>query len=100
LRWHCIQLREKIDLADQSDHIGAMKSFNIGTLEAKTRLSELLEAVQQGSTFVITRHGKPIAQLRPIAETKPQRRAGFAKGLIAHISDDFEAPLKEFADYM
>jgi prevent-host-death family protein len=76
-----------------------MKSVNIGTLEAKTRLSELLQAVQQGSTFVITRNGKPIAQLTPLPP-KTQRRAGFAKGLVAHMSDDFNAPLKEFADYM
>lgn len=31
--------------------------------EAKTRLSELLTAVEQGEQVVITRHGQPVAKL-------------------------------------
>lgn len=37
----------------------------IGTFEAKTHLSELLERVADGESFVITRRGRPIAQLVP-----------------------------------
>jgi prevent-host-death family protein len=35
----------------------------VGTYEAKTRLSELIEKVEAGETVVITRHGKPVARL-------------------------------------
>jgi prevent-host-death family protein len=37
--------------------------IEVGTYEAKTRLSELLEKVEAGETVVITRHGKPVARL-------------------------------------
>lgn len=38
----------------------------IGSYEAKTRLSALLEEVSKGSSFTITRRGQPIATLSPI----------------------------------
>jgi len=38
----------------------------IGAYEAKTHLSELLDRVEGGERIVITRHGKPVAQLAPL----------------------------------
>ena len=38
--------------------------------EAKTKLLQLLDAVERGETFVITRHGRPIARLGPEAERR------------------------------
>jgi len=38
---------------------------DIGVYEAKTHLASLLTRVERGERFVITRHGKPIAQLVP-----------------------------------
>jgi prevent-host-death family protein len=35
----------------------------VAVYEAKTRLSELLAAVEQGERFVITRRGRPVAAL-------------------------------------
>jgi prevent-host-death family protein len=44
----------------------------VGSYEAETHLPALLERVARGETITITRHGKPIAQLVPVApETKP-----------------------------
>lgn len=40
----------------------------IGTLEAKNRLSQLLDQVLEGEEVVITRHGKPVAKLVAIAD--------------------------------
>ena len=37
----------------------------IGAFEAKTHLPRLLRRVQAGERFVITRHGRPIAELIP-----------------------------------
>lgn len=37
----------------------------IQATEAKTRLAELLLAVEHGGAITITRHGKPVAQLVP-----------------------------------
>lgn len=39
----------------------------IGAYEAKTHLPELLERVQRGERFVITKHGRPVAELLPYA---------------------------------
>jgi len=48
----------------------------VGAFEAKTHFSSLLEAVAQGEQIVITRHGKPIARLVPMASTRlPAREA-------------------------
>jgi len=40
----------------------------IGAYEAKTHLPKLLERVQKGERFIITRHGRPVAELTPIAD--------------------------------
>lgn len=42
----------------------------VGTVEAKAKLSTLLERVARGEHIVITRHGKPIARLMPIATAR------------------------------
>ena len=39
----------------------------IGAYEAKTHLPSLLERVEKGERFVITRHGRPVAELTPVA---------------------------------
>ncbi|MBL4774524.1 MAG: type II toxin-antitoxin system prevent-host-death family antitoxin [Mariprofundus sp.] len=38
----------------------------VSTCDAKTHLSALLRAVQQGQSFTITRRGKPVACLQPV----------------------------------
>lgn len=37
----------------------------IGAFEAKTHLPELLQRVEAGERFVITRHNRPVAELVP-----------------------------------
>ena len=39
----------------------------VGSYEAKTRLPELLKAVEKGETIVVTRHGKAVARIVPVA---------------------------------
>ncbi|MGH8647176.1 MAG: type II toxin-antitoxin system Phd/YefM family antitoxin [Gammaproteobacteria bacterium] len=39
----------------------------IGAYEAKTHLPRLLERVEKGERFIITRHGRPVAELVPVA---------------------------------
>ncbi|MDR0847739.1 MAG: type II toxin-antitoxin system prevent-host-death family antitoxin [Propionibacteriaceae bacterium] len=42
-----------------------MSTATVGTFEAKTHLSELLDRVGQGETIFITRRGRPVARLMP-----------------------------------
>ena len=39
----------------------------VGSFEAKTKLAELLDKVEAGETVTITRHGKAVAKLVPVA---------------------------------
>jgi prevent-host-death family protein len=39
----------------------------VGTFEAKTHLSALLERVERGEEITITKHGKAVARLVPVA---------------------------------
>ena len=43
----------------------------VGAFEAKTHLSELLKRVEKGERIVITRHGTPVAELRPFTGREP-----------------------------
>jgi prevent-host-death family protein len=42
----------------------------VSAYEAKTHLPRLLRAAEQGETVIITRHGKPVAQLGPVQDRR------------------------------
>lgn len=46
--------------------IGVLGVRKVGVAEAKAKLSDLLDAVEQGEDLVITRRGRPVAQVTPI----------------------------------
>jgi prevent-host-death family protein len=58
--------------------------------EAKIHLSRLLRRVESGEEIVISRRGKPVAKLVPVAPAR-RREMGFDRGLVM-IADDFDAP--------
>jgi len=51
--------------------------MDVSILEAKERLPELIEAVESGESVVITRDGKPIAQLAPPPQAPESRKVVF-----------------------
>lgn len=56
----------------------------VGAFEGKTHFSALLDDAARGETIIITKNGKPVAQLGPIAdqETFSQKMARIrARGL-------------------
>ena len=59
----------------------------VGAFDAKTHLAALLERVEKGETFLITRHGRPVAQLTPVERRDPDQ--------IARLIERFEAVAKE-----
>lgn len=76
--------------------------ITVNTHEAKTRLSELLQQVeQQHDTVVICRNGRPVAELIPWSKsTDPLRQHPLLKNVVLHedpvlpLSDD-EWPAEE-----
>jgi len=46
----------------------------VGAFEAKAHLAELLDRVERGESLTITRQGKPVAQLVPVAAMQKRSR--------------------------
>ena len=42
--------------------------IEVGAVQAKNKLSTLLDRVEQGEEIIITRHGRPVARLVPNTE--------------------------------
>ena len=51
----------------------------IAANEAKTQLGRLLERVARGEHLIITRHGKPVAQLIPVSADRQRARQAAAR---------------------
>lgn len=45
----------------------------VGAFQAKTQLSQLLDQVEKGEAVTITRHGRPVAVLAPVAPAGPRK---------------------------
>jgi prevent-host-death family protein len=65
----------------------------IGAFQAKTHLSDLLEKVGRGESFLITKRGKPIASLSPLASAKHEG----PQEVIARFRKKFDKSLKKFS---
>ena len=57
--------------------------MQVGTFEAKNRLSALLEMVAAGEEVTITRNGKPVARLVPVETRDLESARTAAEGLKA-----------------
>jgi len=51
-----------------------MLSQQVGSFEAKTHFAQLLERVEQGADFIITKRGKPVAKISPVEQEKKMTR--------------------------
>ena len=70
----------------------AMRQVNIH--EAKTTLSQLVEAVEAGERVVIARAGKPVVELVRLREAMPGIRLGGLRGRIPELLlDEVAQPL-------
>jgi prevent-host-death family protein len=65
----------------------------IGAFSAKTHLSDLLDQVAHGESFLITKRGKPMASLSPLTVAKRQG----PKDLIGDFRREFAKSLKKFS---
>jgi prevent-host-death family protein len=75
-----------------------MSTIRIGAFAAKTHFSELLEKARAGATIIVTKRGKPIAQIGPSEEESSSPVFGSERGRI-RFAADFEAPVADMADY-
>ncbi len=80
-------------------HLVCVKPQEIGIFEAKTHLSELIDKVEKGQTFVITRRGKKVAELRPHAGARRPLTRGCAANDDYWMAPDFDETPEDFDDY-
>jgi len=66
--------------------------MDVSIAEAKNRLTELIRAVEDGETVVITRHGKPVAQIAPPPAERRRVRLGGMKDRI-QLLPGWDAPV-------
>jgi prevent-host-death family protein len=77
---------------NHNDHMAKI----IGAREFKTRLGTYLRRVQRGATLVVTERGRPVAEVRPIAQVDDEEtRLGelVALGVLARTA---RTPMRSF----
>lgn len=67
--------------------------------ELPKKLWNLIDAALRGESVFITRDDENLVQLVPLKLILRPRKAGSAKGMVK-MSDDFDAPLGDFNEYM
>ncbi|QPC86886.1 type II toxin-antitoxin system prevent-host-death family antitoxin [Mesorhizobium sp. NBSH29] len=71
----------------------------ISIADAKARFADLVRRAEAGERIVLTRHGRPVAELTPSADSKPRKKLhGALKGEIK-IAPDFDALGTEWDEY-
>lgn len=73
----------------------------IGAFEAKTHLSELLERVERGETFTITRHGRPVAKLSGVGASADADKVRAAVARLKPLATEhtLQGDWKELRDF-
>jgi len=71
---------------------GYNPAMDVSIAEAKNRLPELIRVVEAGGVVVITRHGKPVAQLTPAPIERRRVRLGGMKNRI-RLLPGWDAPV-------
>jgi prevent-host-death family protein len=66
--------------------------MDVSIAEAKNRLTQLIRAVEGGEQVVITRNGKPVAQLAPPPPERRKARFGGMKDRIK-LLPGWDAPI-------
>lgn len=72
--------------------------LSVNMLEAKSSLSRLVEAIEQGDEreIIIARNGRPAAKMVPIDVLSSGKRIGVAKGLF-YVPDTIDTCSDELA---
>ena len=71
---------------------GYNESMDISTAEARNRFTELIRVVEGGEQVVITRHGRPVAQIAPPPAERRKARLGGMKERI-RLLPGWDAPV-------
>jgi prevent-host-death family protein len=62
-------------------------SLVVNTHEAKSRLSQLIRAAEDGEEVIVARNGHPVAKIIPWPPARPPRLAGAWSGRVSYTTD-------------
>lgn len=68
--------------------------MDVSVAEAKRRLPELIHAMEAGEKIVITRHGKPVAEIAPPPRERRKVKWGAMRDRI-QLKPGWDAPIDE-----
>jgi prevent-host-death family protein len=68
--------------------------MDVSVAEAKNRLPELIRAMEDGEPVIITRHGKPVAQIAPAPPERRRIRWGAMRDRVK-LLPGWDAPISE-----
>jgi prevent-host-death family protein len=66
--------------------------MDVSVAEAKNQLSQLVRAVESGEDVIITRNGRPVAQLVPAPAARRKARLGTMRGRVRFLPG-WDAPI-------
>jgi prevent-host-death family protein len=66
--------------------------MDVSIAEAKNRLPQLIRAVEEGEHIIITRNGKPVAQIAPLPPGRRKVRLGSMRNRI-RLHPGWDAPV-------
>ena len=73
-------------------------TVSIESLTTRQNLDELLNEVARNGEIVLTRGGRDVAKIVPLAVQAPKKRQfGSAKGFVT-VPDDFNVPIDDFGE--
>lgn len=73
--------------------------MKVSVYEAKSKLSQMINAALDGEEVIITRNGQETVQLVRVNSKGKRNWVGMYEGEII-IHDDFDTPLAEFEDML
>ncbi len=71
---------------------GYYVNMDVSIAEAKNRLPEIIRSVESGEKVVITRHGRPVAQITPAPAGRRKARLGGMKARV-RLLPGWDAPI-------
>ena len=69
--------------------------MKIGISEAKAKLSALIDAALSGERVILTKRGRPVAEITPLSETPEKRTPAEKLAIIQKIVDEARRKAKK-----
>lgn len=63
-------INSKYDYIYNMKKIAQSRQVEVGIRDLKSQLSKYIDRVQKGDEIIVTEHGKPVARISPVSESK------------------------------